>query len=317
MEMPPRPQSHQFDPQSLVQIRRALGVSQAEMARTLGIPVNSVSRWEVGATVPSAASLAAVYSVAIDGGVAPRFFRRTPRQDGLSGTRTKLVVAWDHRNAPLESEDLLFWWRLMMEYLLYRFPEAGSLWLVRLFGELGGVLDYARLETEGFLVMRGSGDLRERLAAECRADCGLEPEATVLILVARDAAYADLVAGMVEQGVEVCVWAPEDADAHLVSAVDREHLVSWTEPYVIAAFLILIDGLEGRRITRARFAAECRKLVGEQPYFDPTAIGFRRRNPYGALLDWLVEHGFVDLRSDRDNPNFISVARRRSGVPQP
>ena len=92
--------------------------------------------------------------------------------------------------------------------------------------------------------------------------------------------------------------------------VDAEHWIPWNEPYVIAAFLLLIDNLGGRQITRAQFGNECRKLVREQPYFDPTAIGFRRQNPYGALLDWLAEHGIVDIRSDRDNPNFISVVRR-------
>ena len=303
-------QTHQFDPQSLVQIRRALGMSQAAMARTLAIPVNSLSRWEVGATVPSAASLAAVYSVAVDNGVVPRFFQLTPREGPMSGTRTRLVVAWDLQGTALGPDDLAFWWRLMREYLKRRFPDARSSWLLKLFGEAGEAPDHRPLEGEGFLVSRGSGDLHDRVAAECRSDCGVDPEATVLILVARDMAYADLIAGLVEQGVGVCLWAPEDADDELVSAVDREHLVPWTEPYVIAAFLILIDGLEGRRITRARFAAECRKLVAAQPYFDPTAIGFQRRNAYGALLDWLVEHGFVDLRSDRDNPNFISVVRR-------
>jgi hypothetical protein len=66
----------------------------------------------------------------------------------------------------------------------------------------------------------------------------------------------------------------------------------------------------GTPTTRARFSAECRKLVRDNPYVDPTAIGFRRRNPYGALLDWMVEHGFVDLRTDRTNPSSITIARR-------
>ncbi len=47
--------SYRFAPQSLVQIKQSLGLSQAKMARALGVPVNTLSRWEIGATVYSVA----------------------------------------------------------------------------------------------------------------------------------------------------------------------------------------------------------------------------------------------------------------------
>jgi hypothetical protein len=167
-----------------------------------------------------------------------------------------------------------------------------------------------RLENEGFRAWDDHGDIDDNLIAQCRSDCGRDPEVTVLVLVAGDGDYSDLVEEMAGKGVDVYVWAPEEAGDNLRDAVDADHWIPWKEPYVVAAFLVLIDNLGGRQITRAQFGNQCRKLVREQPYFDPTAIGFRRRNPYGALLDWLAEHGFVDMRSDRDNLNFISVVRR-------
>lgn len=82
---------YEFKKESLVELRRLMGLPQNKMAELLGVPANTLSRWETGATVPDAASLAAVYSLAKDHGVeTPAFFgiRRSPLEVKLgSGTR--------------------------------------------------------------------------------------------------------------------------------------------------------------------------------------------------------------------------------------
>ncbi len=217
---------------------------------------------------------------------------------------------WDFQGAGLSPEHVPFWWGLMKEYLTAKFREATARWLLRAFTSPEQATAEDRLGKEGFRIRTDNDDMGDDLIPQCRTDCGEDPEATVLVLVAGDGERSELIEEMLGKGVEVYVWASDEASADMRSAVDAEHWIPWKEPYVVAAFLVLIGNLGGQQITRAQFRNECRKLVREQPYFDPTAIGFRRRNPYGALLDWLAEHGFVDLRSERDNPNFISVVRR-------
>ena len=67
--------NYRFSPNSLIGLRRTLAITQAEMASRLGVPANTVSRWETGATVPDADSLAAIYSVAMEHQVQPNFFQ--------------------------------------------------------------------------------------------------------------------------------------------------------------------------------------------------------------------------------------------------
>jgi transcriptional regulator with XRE-family HTH domain len=307
---PVQPSSYMFVSQSLLQIRDALSMSQSDMASALGVPINTLSRWEIGATSPSANSLAAVHSLAVDAGITPEFFRRRPQELPVGRYRSRLVVAWDLQGALVSAEDIPFQWGLTWDYLKVRFPEAAASSLMRVFTVPGQGQEQQQLESLGFGVWRHSGqDVADDIGAQCRSDCEEEPESTVLVLVSGDGRLADLVRSISADGVEVLVWAPVDADTELVESVDADHLVRWSEPYVVGSFLLLVDNLSGRPTTRARFSAECRKLVRDNPYVDPIAIGFRKRNPYGALLDWMVEHGFVELRTDRTNPSSITIAR--------
>jgi transcriptional regulator with XRE-family HTH domain len=66
---------YEFKKDSLTEIRKRMGVSQNKMAELLGVPANTLSRWETGATVPDAGALAAIYSLAREQGVdSPLFF---------------------------------------------------------------------------------------------------------------------------------------------------------------------------------------------------------------------------------------------------
>ena len=185
--------SYRFAPQSLVQIRQSLGLSQAKMARTLGVPVNTLSRWEIGATVPSAASLATVYSVARARGITAQFFRVQRSKTPPAGERARLVVMWDFQGAGLSPEHVSFWWGLMKEYLTARFREATARWLLRAFTSPEQATAEDRLRKEGFRIRTDNDDMGDDLIAQCRTDCGEDPEATVLVLVAGDGERSELI----------------------------------------------------------------------------------------------------------------------------
>ena len=71
---PIRPEDHAFVFQAsvLVDLRRKLDLNQAELAESLDVPVNTLSRWERGSNVPDANALAVLFSIAKERGVEAR-----------------------------------------------------------------------------------------------------------------------------------------------------------------------------------------------------------------------------------------------------
>lgn len=67
---------YEFKNESLIEMRKRMGIAQSKMAELLGIPANTLSRWETGNTVPDASALAAIYSLAKEHGLSdiPQFF---------------------------------------------------------------------------------------------------------------------------------------------------------------------------------------------------------------------------------------------------
>ena len=86
---------YEFMPSSIVEIRKRLKLSQAAMANLLGVPPNTLSRWETGATVPDANYLALVYSVAKEHNITPVFFGMRRESQQAQKSRYRLIVMWD------------------------------------------------------------------------------------------------------------------------------------------------------------------------------------------------------------------------------
>ena len=87
---PVKPGRFKFDPGSIAQVRNRLGLSQKKLAALLGIPPNTLSRWETGATTPDADSLAAIYSVAAKHGMSTQFFRKRKKAAKVSKKHPRL-----------------------------------------------------------------------------------------------------------------------------------------------------------------------------------------------------------------------------------
>ena len=134
MPVIPNDFEYQFSPSALREIRESLSLSQAQMAKRLNLPTNTVSRWERGETNPDANSLAAVYSIAAGAGLEPVFFRKggemvspTKRREApqkplngrrvLNRQRTKLQFAWDFQNVPLDADQAYDAWFYMEKFL--------------------------------------------------------------------------------------------------------------------------------------------------------------------------------------------------------
>lgn len=77
MPVKPGDFEYRFSPSSLLETREQLGLSQSGLAGRLGLPVNTISRWERGDTTPDANALAAIYSIGVKEGLKPEFFQRS------------------------------------------------------------------------------------------------------------------------------------------------------------------------------------------------------------------------------------------------
>lgn len=69
---------YEFDPNSIKVIRQKLNLKQSDLAQMLGETTTktTISRWENSETTPDAKSLAAIYSIAVQGGIRPEFFKK-------------------------------------------------------------------------------------------------------------------------------------------------------------------------------------------------------------------------------------------------
>ena len=216
---PVKPGRFKFDPGSIAQVRNRLGLSQKKLAARLGVPANTLSRWETGATTPDADSLAAIYSVAAKQGLSIQFFRKRKKQAKVAKDRTRLLVFWDfHHLSPQLSSlpNFLDGASASVRQELDRRFSATSSRQFKAFAKQSGLslLGYQptnELQRLGWKVWEDSADLSDDIIRQSKSDCGHEPEDTILVLLThpgRDE-FADLVGELKSQGVAVYLMAPE------------------------------------------------------------------------------------------------------------
>lgn len=198
---------YEFRPDSLVQVREQVGLSQAKMANLLGVPANTLSRWETGATSPDAESLAAIYSAAVEHGIAPDFFQRRRPMPKQGKGPSRLLVMWDFQNlavrenqvAPLNS-----WLRGEMDR---RFPGTSY----RRFKAFSHPQQEAAADKQqelGWRVFEDDADMDEEIVNQSKSDCGQEPKDTILVLITKDGDFRELATELRRKGVTIYLVTP-------------------------------------------------------------------------------------------------------------
>lgn len=217
--------SHEFSPDSLVKIREQLKLTQAKMASLLTIPPNTLSRWETGATTPDAGSLAAIYSLALEQGVTPSFFRRRRPHQKQPKQRSRLLVMLDFQNLGVSAYQVPGLSTWLKEELEKKFP-ATSYSRYKVFASPHQSEATEQLEGMGWRAWEDSGDMDEEIVNQCKSDCGQEPKDTVLVLITRDGDFAALAEYLKALGVAVYVVStPFGFSQKLHQAVGPEHWI--------------------------------------------------------------------------------------------
>ena len=235
---PVKPRSYEFDAASIAGLRNRLKIKQTKMAELLGVPANTLSRWETGVTKPDADSLAAIYSVATENSLAIDFFKRNavtkpqPKKPEKRASQpakatkpkvAKAVVMADMQNLGVASRNVQKFTQYVREAVRSR--ADGQAPILKAFVAPGQCGD--ALQQHKWRVWEDAGDWDADMAHQAKSDCGHNPSRTALFLVTKDGDFADLIKDLKGKGVQVYLMAPAGASKKLLDVVDKKHRVPW------------------------------------------------------------------------------------------
>lgn len=212
--------SYRFDPKGIVDIRNRLGITQFQMALLLGVPPNTLSRWETGKATPDAHSLAAIFSFAQERGLHPSFFRKF-----VEGDRTRLVVILDFQNLGVSALSIRHMDHYIMDGVEHIAPYTHQE-VFKAFASPDQVVGIAELKRLKWQVRIDESDQDEAIIQQVRSDCSQDPEDTILVICSRDGDFGEMVKEIQRWGVLVHIMGAHNASQRLRDAVDSEH---WTQ----------------------------------------------------------------------------------------
>ena len=212
---PTKKGSFEFNPSVLIDIRNKLKISQAEMAKQIGVPPNTLSRWENKATVPDAQSLASIYSLAMDNGITPTFFSIRKDTKPSQIIRDRLLVMWDFCTLGLQAYQVEEAEKWIKSELKRRFHNM-NIEIFKAFSHPSQSSATDKLIELGWRVWEEPSSMDKELIDQARSDAGQDLKATILVLITRDNEFIDLIDEMQKKGVRVYLFSPSNTDPDLI-----------------------------------------------------------------------------------------------------
>ncbi len=194
-----------------------MGLTQIQMAGRLGIPQNSLSRWETGATTPDAKSLAAIYSVGAEEGIMPEFFANSTVKEPTQ-VRDNVIVYWDIQNLAPTIHDIEDLHTFIRSEIRRRVPRAKRI-LLKAFASPFHELATNQLQRKGWRVWEDYGEWDEEIYDQALSDAGQSPKQAVVFLITTDGNHSDTVQELRRRSVRVYLIAPPSASQALKDAV--------------------------------------------------------------------------------------------------
>lgn len=232
---PVKPGGYIFDPQSITKIRNKLSLTQKQMSEKLGVPINTLSRWETGATTLDANSLAAIHSLAVSQGCTPGFFRKASavkatatqasKEKGDQQSRRRVIVMLDFQNVGVRAQSVTKLTDWIKGQIKNRFPSTNDLLFKAFANPVNQQAAADKLKESGWRVWQKNANMDDAIIQHCKADCGNDPNQTVLILVTKDGDFADLAKHLKSKGVVVYVIGPQDTSQKLIQAVGKKRWI--------------------------------------------------------------------------------------------
>lgn len=211
-----------FDNNSILIIRNRLHMTQEKLAQELGVTKTAISRWEQGQVKPDAGSLAAIYSLAVENRIQPEFFKKTGAKSKEG--RSRLIVAWDYQNLPIQFVDIAQRSENIKEELRKRFPTV-TYTLLKVFSGPYQSSSTNVLNEHGWRIQEFNRDIDEELDTQVWSDCNQDADDTIFVLITKDGDYIDLIEELRKKGVRVYLMAPRHSSQRLIDAVGNRKVI--------------------------------------------------------------------------------------------
>ena len=325
--MPPiRPDdySYRFRPAMLRELRGQLKMTQAQMADLLEIPVNTLSRWELGSNLPDANALAAVYSIAAERGVKPQFFEERRKTISKPKKRKNRIIDWDFQNLGIGAEDIGETCDGLNQYLDILFGRSSDplLYAYAPF-RMGGFSRVDRspqgqaLQKAGFKVVACQSDADRKIMEDGKElfdpSSDFNPKESVYVLVSDDGDYAEFLKGFRAAGVEVFVFGTDECSQKLVKSVGQDHFIPWQRPYMVVKCYEVALELVGSPITKSAFGDRCRQALGEDglegdEYEELLEdSGFSLNRPFASALQHMHTMDILNVKPTGNDPARVTI----------
>jgi len=203
-----------------------LKIKQGKMADLLGVPPNTLSRWETGATVPDANSLATIYSIAKEYDLTPNFFGIRRESSDRQNIQKRLLVVWNFQTmcVPVtEVSEAAKWAKTELER---RFGWISNR-LYKAFIHPTRSAEGDILEELGWRVFEYDRDIDEEIIDQVKSDVGQDPAGTILVLISRESGFVELIDELRADKVRVYLIAPENTDSKLIGSVSQRRWIKW------------------------------------------------------------------------------------------
>lgn len=280
------------------------------MAQLLDVPVNTLSRWETGATTPDAHALAAITSICADRGVqSVSFFKESESSLGDGSPRTKLALVWDFQNLARKAADVSEDIRYLTGYFDLLHPMTKASRTMKAY--VGYMHEAARVQFEGSGIEIGAAlwNADKEVVAFIAETCAKRPSRQVLYLVADDGDYADVLREHRSRGVDVYLVGSEKCSDRLTRSVEPGNFVPFDRPYVVVEAMNVLRTLLGKALSKSEIGNEIKAALDEDHIY-PQDAGFSSRNPYGSLLGWLQLKGVLLLKESARGTATVALPGR-------
>jgi transcriptional regulator with XRE-family HTH domain len=215
-----------FDAGTIRRLRERLDWSQAKLALELQIPINTVSRWESGATTPDARSLASIYSVAKANGQEISFFGRAEGVVTTVQQRTRAIVVWDYQNMGIRYGGFGETAEQLLRFIRSRYPGISIAHAVVFTDHMSGWQIRSEIQDAQFeLDDSESGDRDSDIAELLLRLSAKKAGRTVVFLVSKDGDFATTIEQVRAKGAHVWVWGGGEESERLVRAVGRKYVI--------------------------------------------------------------------------------------------
>lgn len=223
---PVKAHRYEFNAKSIANVRTRMKMKQTKMAELLGVPANTLSRWETGATTPDANSLAAIFSIAQDNGISIAFFEEKAMPPRVQNQRSRAVVMADFQNLGVSAQNVQAFNDFVRREVGRRVPGATST-IFKAFASPHQSEATNRMRSLGWRIQTASSNWDDGIAQQAKSDCGTDPQGSALLLITRDGDFADLVNELKRRGVRVYLLAGPNANQNLLDAVGSRRVIQW------------------------------------------------------------------------------------------